>query len=157
VCEISADSRWVLAARATGEGASSAAALVPAVLAFGSNLGVMADQPWIGDIWNAETGKHHFQIGGPSSMACHAFSPNGRYLAVGMRNGLVRICDIDAQQELFDWKPPLDALEAPFMQRHLAFTADSTKLVTAVPNSPALLLLDLNLLNRQLAEVGLPW
>jgi hypothetical protein len=74
-----------------------------------------------------------------------------------MRSGLVRIWDIDAQQELFDWKPPLDALEAPFMQRHLSFTADSTKLATAVPNSPALLMLDLDLLNRQLAEVGLPW
>ncbi len=115
------------------------------------------DQEWFGDIWNGETGQRHFRIHGPSNIENHAFSPNGRYLAVGMRGGAIRVWDIPAAKELFDWQRPIGSTETQAVPRQLAFTADSTALAIPDHALPTLHLLNLTRLNQQLADVSLAW
>jgi serine/threonine protein kinase/WD40 repeat protein len=131
----------------------------PVRVTFGSEMSTLLapDEGWIGDVWNAETGQRHLQIFGPSAIEYYVFSPNGRFLAVSMRNQTVRLWDVDAGQELFDWRPTAGSNNAPFSPRHLAFTADSHALAVPDPAAPVLHLLDLERLNRQLADTGLSW
>jgi WD40 repeat protein len=177
LAEISPDSRWILAlhyggdvtksfprgtpeTRQIGDTLSSTAAFVPPSpvrFTFGASTAniIAPDQEWIGDVWNAETGQRHLSITGPSTVEYYVFSPNGRYLAISMRNQTLRLWDVDSKHELFDWRPTAGLNNAPFSPRHLAFTADSTTLAVPDPAVPTLHLLDLDRLNQQLADVSL--
>jgi serine/threonine protein kinase/WD40 repeat protein len=177
LAEISPDSRWILALHYGGDvakslpadasetrpaGPAAAAPFMPPSpvrFTFGaSTANIMApDQEWIGAVWHAETGQRQVEINGPSTVEYYAFSPDGRYLAVSMRNQSIRLWDVDAARELFDWRPTAGFSAAPFSPRHLAFSADSTTLAVPDPALPVLHLLDLQRLNEQLAEWSLGW
>ena len=177
--EISPDSRWIAALHFGGDLADSfpdvasdtgrdedsktgtldAVALGPGMLTFGAGFALMTqpDQEWFGDVWNAETGERHFQIHGPKNIGNVAFSPDGRFLAIAMRGGAVRVWDINGAKELFDWQQPSGAPGTQGVPCQLAFTADSTTLAIPDLTSPMLHLLNLTHLNQQLAEVSLGW
>jgi WD40 repeat protein len=179
LAEISPDSRWILAlhyggditkslpggpseTRPGGAAPSAGGALMPPSpvrFTFGASTAniVAPDQEWIGAVWHADTGQRHVEISGPSTVEYYAFSPHGRYLAVSMRNQSIRLWDVDAARELFDWRPTAGVNAVPFSPRHLAFSADSTTLAVPDPALPVLHLLDLQRLNDQLAEWSLGW
>ena len=176
--EISPDSRWIATfhfggdvakafPRGTPESRSAVEALTgsanlvtaPTMLTFGAGFSgfVHPDQPWFGDVWNAETGERHCQIQGPVNIENYAFSPNGRYLAVGLRGGAVRVWDIPAAKELFDWQRPAGSTETQAVPHQIAFTSDSSTLAVPDLNSPTLHLLNLTRLKEQLKETSLDW
>jgi len=177
--EISPDSRWILAmhygngitksfprgmpeARQAIDAQVSAGTFVPpnpVRYTFGGSVAniITPDQAWTADVWNADTGERQFQISAPSSAEYIAFSPDGRYLAISLRNQTIRFWDVDAKQELFDWRVTTGPNELPFSLRHLAFTPDSTQIAVPDPDQPAFQLLDLDQLRGQLSTVSLAW
>jgi serine/threonine protein kinase/WD40 repeat protein len=114
-----------------------------------------ASDGWTGDLFDGETGRLEMTLRGPSTPAEHAFSPDGRYLAISLKSGLVMVYDIENRRELFDWQPWTDPTAGG--SRRLAFTPDNTALVVADAERPVLRLLDLPRLNRQLEEYSLGW
>jgi serine/threonine protein kinase/WD40 repeat protein len=179
LAQFSPDSRWILAVHYGGDISKSfppggpdtgqagnaqpaAGSLIPSSpvrFTFGASAAsiVAPDQEWIGDVWTAETGKQHLKLGGPSTVEYSVFSPDGRYLAISMRNQTIRVWDVNAGRELFDWRPVAGLNRAPFAPRDLAFTADSTSLVVPDPALPVLHTLDLTGLNKQLTDYSIGW
>ena len=101
-----------------------------------------------------ETGEKHFELTGASNPTTYAISPDGRYLAVAMRNGSIRFWSVDAKAELFEWRP---SAQEPMAISHITFTADGTALVVPDRNSQLLQMLDLTRLEKSLAPYGLGW
>src|SRR5207253_7753038 len=87
------------------------------------------------EIANAETGP--------------AISADGRFLAVGFKDGMIQMCDITAKKEVFRWHYPGGQ---PLAQ--LIFTPKGHLVVN---NGQSLQQLDLGLLRQQLAEIGVGW
>jgi WD40 repeat protein len=154
--DFSPDSRWILTLylKTWGSGGGSFASMP-----FGKHIDVMGggDQAWTGQVWEANSGKRHLELHGSSNALSHAFSPDGHYLAIGLREGTVQLWDVEHRQELFQWHAWSDRTAADSSPRHLAFTADSAALAVADTSSPTLRLLDLPRLRAELAQVGLDW
>jgi WD40 repeat protein len=92
----------------------------------------------------------HWAIAGPSAPSAHAFSPDSRLLAIGYRDGSVKLWDTTTAGVLLHsqlrWQPVTQ----------LAFDGDGRWLAVA-DGKPALSFVDLALLRRELAAVGLDW
>ncbi|HSH01488.1 MAG TPA: protein kinase [Anaerolineae bacterium] len=83
------------------------------------------------NIWDLDSGEIIHQITGATSpLRALALSPNGRYLAVGDRNGIIQLIDLDTQTPL---GAPLTA-HAGAMQE-LVFSPDNTTLASAAQDN----------------------
>ena len=96
------------------------------------------------------TGDEPLKIAGPSAPGAYAFGPEGRLLAIGYRDGSVRLWDGGAGEGLFH----ADFCSQPVTE--LAFTPGGPGLAITDGRSP-IQLLDLTALRRQMAEIGLDW
>jgi WD40 repeat protein len=112
---------------------------------------------WTGIVWNAETSERQLEMNGASTVATYAFSPDGRYLAIGEANGAVRLWSLEHREELFGWRAWGERAKAPQMHSHLAFTPDGSALSVADPSSSTLHVLQLTRVQSELAEIGLDW
>jgi WD40 repeat protein len=157
--EFSPDSRWLLALHMESPAAAGFQAVASSFggAAAHSLLSKTTQKPWSADVWDIQSGQRHMQIGGSSNPTTHTFSRDGRYLAIGMVNGTIRLWDMEGGEELFDWHPFGDHPEESFVPNHFAFTADSTSLAIPHSASPALRTLSLTRINEQLNEVSLDW
>jgi len=158
-CEFSPDSRWLLALRlelAQPLNFRSGTPVSHGGRARFSGLEVSA-HPWTADTWDLRSGTRHFQIEGSSRPVARIFSRDGRYLAVGMANGAVRLWDMRGREELFDWHPFGDQPEESSVPQNFAFTADGATLVVPTFGSQALRMLNLVRANEQLGTAGLNW
>jgi WD40 repeat protein len=115
------------------------------------------EQTWTGSVWDAETGERQLEMHGASTVATYAFSPDGRYLAIGEANGTVRFWSLEHREELFGWRAWGERAKAPLMYSHLEFTPDSSTLSVADPSSSTLHSLRLTRVQSGLAEIGLDW
>jgi serine/threonine protein kinase/WD40 repeat protein len=154
--QISSDNRWIQAIHAPGP-AGGVSASVQQGLGTRRSTITQADEPWTGDIWNAETHKLQAQIHGSSRVLCSTFSPDGRIFAAIMVNGIIRLWSVETGNELFDWLDPTSSTDKSRFAPALAFTADSSTLAVSDSTTSVLYLLDLKILNRSLAEVSLGW
>jgi serine/threonine protein kinase/WD40 repeat protein len=102
-------------------------------------------------VWSMPDGRKHLAIGGPTYVSCHAFSPDGRLLAVGFRNGSAKLWDLERGEELFQWTAHTERIT------QMQFTPDGTALASTDGESPNLQLLNLSSLRRQLGVIGLDW
>ena len=159
LCEFSPDCRWLLALHLEVTGTINFRSGTPVSRggrARFSGLEVSA-HPWTADIWDVRSGTRHLQIEGSSRPVARIFSRDGRYLAVGMANGAVRLWDMRGREELFDWHPFGDQPEASSVPQNFAFTADGASLVVPTFASHALRMLNLVRANEQLGTAGLNW
>ena len=119
------------------------------MLAF---VGQITAQP--GDVkvtlWRFPSGEERSRIVGSSAPGAHAFSPDGRLLAIGYRDGSMILWDASRGEEVFRG----DFRSQPITQ--LAFTPNGTSLAVSDGKSPVQLL-DLIGLRRQLAKIRLDW
>jgi WD40 repeat protein len=89
-------------------------------------------------------------ITGPSTPSANAFSPDSRLLAIGYRDGLVKLCRVSDGATLFQVPLVSDAV------RQLAFSSDAQTL--AVTNGDGnVQFIDLPAVRRGLAASGLEW
>jgi WD40 repeat protein len=155
---VSDDSRWLLAVHSQSE---AAAGLNAVMMSFGGEQGAalasIEDNPWLGDIWNLQTGERHLRFSGPSAARSYQFSPDGRYLALVLQNGSVQVWQVERGEELFYWRPASSRSGAEFAPRQVRFTHDSKSLVVADPDRPIVHLLHLDILNDELQSLSLDW
>jgi serine/threonine protein kinase/WD40 repeat protein len=117
----------------------------------------MAQQPWTGDVFDVESGKRHMEIRGVSNPLTRAFSPDGRYLAVSMESGAIRVWDTEAREELFDWYPFGDHPEEFHAPQYFAFTGADASLVVPIPDNSGFRMLNLARVNEGLRTAALNW
>ena len=96
-------------------------------------------------------GEQRAKIVGLSSVTSLDFSPDGRLIAVGLASGAVTVWDVERAQEVFRWQ----AHSIPVVKS--AFTPDGRAIATVDGQSPDIQLLDLEVLRRELAQIGLDW
>ncbi|MCO6043186.1 protein kinase [Aeoliella sp. ICT_H6.2] len=153
--EISPENRWVLELGTAGpilpfSGHAMGSAGI--VNALGAD-----DQPWEAVLWDTQTGVEYWRVAGNSTANAVVFSPDGRYLAISQRDGKVLLWDVAAKQELFNWLAWPQVTSQPVLSHQIAFTANGDELVATDEGSPAIILLSLKMLKRELAEMGLGW
>jgi serine/threonine protein kinase/WD40 repeat protein len=102
-------------------------------------------------VWSVPDGRKHLAISGPTYVSCQAFSPDGRLLAVGFRDGSAKLWDLERGEELFQWTAHAEKVA------RMQFTPDGTVLVSTDGESPNLQFLNLSSLRRQLGAIGLDW
>jgi WD40 repeat protein len=153
--EISPENRWVLEVGTAGPVlpfSGHAAGSTGLVHALGAD-----DEPWEAALWDIQTGEEHWRVTGNSTASAVVFSPDARYLAISQRDGTVLLWDVAAKRELFTWLAWPPVTTQPVLSHQLSFTANGDELVATDEESSAIILLSLNMLQRELAEIGLGW
>jgi serine/threonine protein kinase/WD40 repeat protein len=81
-----------------------------------------------------------------------AFSPDGKFVVLETRLGIARLIDAETGREYARFEDPNQDRAADY-----AFTPDGTKLVCATVDAFSVHVWDLQMIRRQLAEMGLDW
>ena len=103
-------------------------------------------------LWKLPAGERHVVASARLLVFANSFSPDNKLLAVNSpSSGAVEFWEVEKAERLFSW-PTHSRGDA-----RLAFTPDSSSLVTCDSESGALQMLNLPKLRSQLAEVGLDW
>jgi WD40 repeat protein len=89
-------------------------------------------------------------IPGDTAPSAAAFSPDGRHLAIGYRDGAIRLCRVDSGEQIFQ----CGLKSRPITQ--LAFSGDGATLAVT-DGSDSIQLLDMPGLRRGLSSIGLDW
>jgi WD40 repeat protein len=102
-------------------------------------------------VWNVSGRRRQWEIRRDVIPKAWTFNPDGRLLALGFRNGIVEVWDVERGEELFRWQPRGDR-----DVKRLAFTPDGGTLASS-DGGPAIDLLNVSELRGQLAKVNLDW
>jgi WD40 repeat protein/tRNA A-37 threonylcarbamoyl transferase component Bud32 len=113
---------------------------------YDANVG--SSEPRI-SVWDVDAKERRFQIQRTVLPSAHAFSADGKLLAIGFQNGFVELWDVEGKQELFRWQP-----RGQREVRQIAFSPDNAQIATSDGAAPVQLL-HLAELRRQLAGMGL--
>jgi WD40 repeat protein len=81
-----------------------------------------------------------------------AFSPDSRFLAVGERHGVVRLCEAETGREIARLTAPESIGHVPWL-----FSPDGAHLLTLHGENKGLYVWDLRRIREQLAVLGLDW
>jgi WD40 repeat protein len=94
-----------------------------------------------------------FTFAGQSTPTATVFSPDSRLLAIGYRDGMIRLCRVSDGEELFHFRLASQAV------RQIAFDANATTLALrdAEGNVPTVHFVHLTDLRLSLEEMGLEW
>ena len=136
---LSPDGQWMAALR-NADG-------TPTLQSFGASI----DRGWSEVVLQELSGnRKHVAISGPSPPSTSAFAPDGSLLAVGYRDGSVKLCRVSTGEQLF---------HCPFRTaaiRQLAFSGDGATL--AITDGEGVVqLLNLVTLRQGLIDDGLGW
>jgi WD40 repeat protein/predicted Ser/Thr protein kinase len=102
-------------------------------------------------VWSLPSCRKHLEIQGSCDILGGVFGPGGR-LMVGYEDDTLQFWDVDRSEELFRCKWHGNSKGTIF-----SLSADGSLLAASDPKSPNVEVVDLNSLNRQLAEMGLDW
>ena len=129
------------------------------VLMRHSNVGVAANTQMEITVWNVSTGKPQFDLTTRAALDRLTISPDGRYLALCLRDGTVDLWDLESGCELFTWQSHVTSRASDPQRdvRHLAFSGPGPSILMVDVEHHRLRCLDLGELRKQLETIGLGW